>query len=402
MKTPSLPRASSPFFRPGTRALSRRTFLRAAGVGLSLPLLEAMQPVFASTAPAAPPRRMVLINKTLGLYAPDLFPKKTGRGFELTPYLQELAGGSSRITASDFTVFSGLSHPQAGGGHTSEASFLTAAPHSGTPAFRNTVSLDQRVAPRIGAQTRYPFLALSTNKLSASWTRNGVQVPPDKDPAVVFRRLFVTGTSEEIREQEQQLRDGHSILDTVRAETVALQSRVGAGDRERLDQYFSAVREVEGRLKSAEAWLRRSKPKVEANPPEEYPDSADVVGRTQMLFDLVHLALQTDSTRLVTLAIDAAQIGVPPVPGVDESGHNLSHHGQDPAKIKKLRILERAELKVLHGFLTKFKESPEAGSSLLDRTMVLYGSNLGNASSHDPRNLPILLFGGGFKHGQYL
>jgi hypothetical protein len=355
-----------------------------------------MLPAFARAA-AAPPRRMVLINKALGLHAPDFFPQQSGRDFELTPYLREFAE-----FRRDFTVFSGLSHPEAGSGHATEANFLTAAPGSGTATFRNTASLDQFVAERVGGQTRHPFLALSSHNASLSWTRNGVQVPPDKDPATVFRRLFITGTAEEIREQERQLRDGHSVLDSVRAETAALQRRVGAGDRDRLDQYFTAVREVEGRLKNAEAWSRQPKPKVQAPPPGPYPDASDVVGRTQMLLDLAHLAVQTDSTRLVTFAIDAATIGVPPIPGVNETCHVCSHHGQHPAKIEQLRLIERAELKVLHGFVAKLKGSNEAGGNLLDHTMVLYGSNLGNASSHDPRNLPILLFGGGFKHGQHL
>jgi len=385
-----------PSLRLSVRPLPRRAFLRAAGVGFSLPLLDAMLPAFARGAAATPPRRMALINKALGLHAADFFPQKSGRDFELTPYLREFAE-----FRRDFTVFSGLSHPGAGGGHSSESSFLTAAPHSGTAAFRNTISLDQLVAGRIGAQTRHPFLAFGTHSGSLSWTRNGVQVPADKDPATVFRRLFITGTAEEIREQERQLRDGHSILDSVRAETAALQGRVGAGDRDRLDQYFTAVREVEGRLKNAEAWSRQPKPKAQAQPPGQYPDTSDIVGRTQMLLDLAHLAVQTDSTRLVTFAIDVDG-GVPPIPGVNETRHVISHHGQDPAKIEQLRLIERAELQVLRGFLAKLKESNEAGGALLDQTMVLYGSNLGNASAHDPRNLPILLFGGGFKHGQHL
>ena len=386
MNTPHLP----------TAALSRRAFLRSTGVGLSLPFLEAMLPRFARGAEAAPPRRMVLINKALGLHAPDFFPEKAGRDFELSPYLKPFAD-----LRGDFTVFSGLSHPEAGGGHSSESSFLTAAPHAGTPAFRNTISLDQLIAEQIGAQTRHPFLAFGSHSGSLSWTRNGVQIPPDKDPATVFRRLFIAGTPEEIREQERQLRDGHSILDSVREETAALQRRVGSGDRDLLDQYFTAVRDVEKRLQTAESWSHKPKPQVQAPPPGEYPDASDIVGRMSMMLDLAHLALQTDSTRLITFAIDVDG-GVPPIEGVKESRHNLSHHGQDPAKIEQLRRIELAELQSLNAFLTKLKSTGEPGSPLLDHTQVLFGSNLGNASSHDTRNLPVLLFGGGFKHGQHL
>ncbi len=363
---------------------------------MSLPLLDAMLPAFAKEPMTSQPRRMVLINKALGLHGPDFFPRQSGRDFELTPYLKEF-----EELRGDLTVFSGLSHPEAGGGHSSEQSFLTSAPHAGTPAFRNTVSLDQLVAEQIGHQTRHSFLALGSHTGSLSWTRNGVQIPADKDPATVFRRLFITGTPDEIREQEQQLRDGSSILDSVREETTALQRHVGPGDRDRLDQYFSAVREVEKRLQIAESWSHKPKPVVNAEVPGDYPDSSDIVGRMSMMLDLTFLALQTDSTRLVTFAIDVDG-GVPPIEGVRESRHNLSHHGQDHSKIEQLRRIELAELKVLSGFLTKLKSNSEVDGRLLDRTQVLFGSNLGNASSHDTRNLPVLLFGGGFKHGKHL
>jgi hypothetical protein len=376
--------------------LSRRAFLRATGVGLALPLLDAITPAFGRSASAAPPRRMVLINKALGLHSEDFFPRSAGRDFELSPYLQEFAA-----LRSDFTVCSGLSHPESGGGHSSEASILTGAPHAGTPAFRNTISLDQLAAEKAGAQTRHAFLAFGSHSGSLSWTRNGVQIPPDKDPAAVFRRLFIDGTPAQRREQERQLRNGHSILDIVRAETATLQRAVGSGDRERLDQYFTAVREVENRLQNAGAWANQPKPQVAAPPPGPLPNGADILGRTKMLLDLTHLALQTDSTRIVTFSIDVDG-GVPPIEGVNESRHVISHHGQNPDKIEQLRLIERAELKVLSGFLSQMKAGAEAGGSLLDRTMVLYGSNLGNASSHNTRNLPILLFGGGFKHGQHL
>lgn len=376
--------------------LSRRTFLRAAGVGVSLPLLDAMQPVFGQKSNEVRPRRMVLINKALGLHGPDFFPKQKGRDFEWTPYLKEFAS-----LREDVTVFSGLSHPESGGGHSSEQSFLTAAPHSGTPAFRNSISLDQLVAEQIGSETRHSFLALGSHSGSLSWTRNGVQIPADKDPATVFRRLFITGTPQEVRDQEQQLKDGNSILDSVREETASLQRRVGPGDRDRIDQYLSAVRDVEKRLQNAQSWASKPKPSVHAEVPGDYPEGSDIVGRMRMMLDLTYLALQNDSTRLVTFAIDVDG-GVPPIEGVKESRHNLSHHGQDPAKIDQLRRIEFAELQALKDFLIKLQNNGEAGGRLLDQTQVLFGSNLGNASSHDTRNLPIMLFGGGFKHGQHL
>jgi len=379
------------------RPLSRRTLLRAGGVVLGLPLLEAMAPMAraAGDAPTAP-RRMVLINSCLGFYGPDFFPAEPGRDYTLSPYLRELADWRG-----DFTVISGLAHPDVGSGHASEASYLTSAPHANSPSFRNTISLDQVAAEHVGPVVRYPYLALGTILGSLSWTRNGVQIPSDKDPGKVFRRLFIAGTPEEIRSQERLLHEGQSVLDSVRSETSSLQGRVGAEDRDRLDQYFTAVRQVEKRLLTAATWVHRAKPRVSAQPPGPVADQGDIVGRVGPMYDLIHLALQTDSTRIVTLSIDQNG-GVPPIPGVTEGYHPLSHHGMDPAKITQLRLIERAEIRTLGELLSKLKGSAEPGGTLLDSTMVLYGSNLGNASSHDPSNLPILLAGGGFAHGQHL
>ena len=202
---------------------------------------------------------MVLACSCLGLYGSAFFPKETGRGYTLSPYLAELAE-----FRDEFTVFSGLSHPDMGGGHPSEASFLTSAPHASSPAFRNTISLDQVAAEHVGPDVRHPYLALATNQGGLSWTRNGVQIPSDKDPGQLFRRLFIAGTPDEIEARERLLQEGHSILDSVRAETAGLQRRLGAGDRGSLDQYFTTLREVEHRLQNSEAWVRKPKPRVDA------------------------------------------------------------------------------------------------------------------------------------------
>jgi hypothetical protein len=400
MNDPLVAKGTDPMSHPIRRPLSRRMLLRAGCVVLGLPLLEAMRPMARARAAAdlpPRPRRMVLINACLGLYGPDFFPAETGRDYTLSPYLRELAD-----RRGDFTVMSGLSHPEVGGGgHTSEASFLTAAPHPSSPSFRNSISLDQLAAEHVGPVVRHPYLALGTIQGSLSWTRNGVQIPSDKDPGQVFRRLFIAGTPEEVRAQERLLQEGRSVLDSVRAETSALQRRVGDEDRDRLDQYFTAVREVEKRLVTAATWVHRPKPRVTAEPPGPVAPPADIVGRVAPMYDLIRLALQTDSTRIVTLSIDQTG-GVPPISGVTDGYHPLSHHGMDPEKIDQLRLVERAELRALAGLLRQLKETAEPGGSLLDSTMVLYGSNLGNASSHDPSNLPILLAGGGFAHGQHL
>jgi hypothetical protein len=253
----------------------------------------------------------------------------------------------------------------------------------------------------MGAETRYGYLALSTGGNSLSWSRGGVRIPADDRPSSVFARLFLEGTADEMRGQVQKLKDGQSILDTVRGDARRLERELGPQDRTKLDEYFSSVRELEGRLTKAEEWTNKPKPKVDAPPPRDIVDRADFAGRSKLMYDLVHLALATDSTRLITLMITGTNL-VPPIPGISTDWHNLSHHGLDGQKIEQLKIIEQAEMKLLAELLGNLKRTREEGDTLLDRTMVLYGSNLGNSSSHDTRNMPILLAGGGFRHAGHL
>ncbi len=381
-----------------THQLNRRSFLRAAGITLALPALEAFAPLTRAAASAGPIRRLVACCTTLGIHGENLFPKQAGRGFELTPYLEPL-----KEFRNDLTVFSGVSHPEVDGGHSSEASFLSAAPHPGASSFRNTISLDQLVLEKLPPATRFSSLVLNTGNggVGLSVSRSGVKVPADYKPSEVFKKLFVNGTAKEVALQSDRLRDGQSIMDTVAGDAKRLSARVTARDREKLDDYFTTVREVEQRLKLAEEWAKRPKPAVSVPPPTDVQNAADFVARTRLMFDLAHLALQTDSTRVITVAI-AGHNSVPPVPGITIDWHNLSHHGKDPEKLAQLRVIELEQMKLLAGFLAKLKASKEAGSDLLANTSVLYGSNLGNASSHDTRNMPMLLAGGGFKHGQHI
>jgi hypothetical protein len=289
-----------------------------------------------------------------------------------------------------------------GPSHDSIYSFLTAAPHPELRAgFRNTVSLDQFAASHLGGETRFASLALSCEGFSLSWTRSGAIVPSSAWPSSVFAQLFLEGRPEEVAAQRRRLRDGQSILDTVRDQARALEAGLGGGDRDKLDEYFTSVRELEQRLATAEKWSKVPKPKVAAKPPQNVTSAADLVGRARVWFDLIHLALQTDSTRLVTLLLLGTSL-VPPVKGVTLGHHDLSHHGKDPNKIEQLKKVELEELAALRDFLKKLKGTREEGVSLLDRTMVFFSSNLGNASTHATNNLPVLLAGGGFKHGQHL
>lgn len=377
------------------RALNRRTFLRSGGVGVALPFLNAMLPSRAEAA--APPRRLVTICASLGLYAPNLYPSDPAAGLAATPYLDALAEHRDHLT-----LFSGLSHPEQAGanGHSSEVTWLTCARHPGMGGFRNTISVDQFAAERLGSETRMPSLTLSTSgQTGQSYTRGGVMVPASSQPSRVFAKLFLDGNAGEVEAQVRRMREGRSVLDTVGAEARRLGAGMGAADRETLDEYFTSVRELEQRMVKAEAWAKKPKPKVDATAPKDIPNESDLIGRMRLLLELIPLALQTDSTRLVTVLIQGRN-DVPPVDGVSIDHHNLSHHGQDPVKIEQLRRVEEAEMKALAGLLTSLRAKGEAGGTLLDHTMVLFGSNLGNANSHDWRNLPILLAGGGFKHGR--
>ncbi len=376
----------------------RRRFLKGLGVGLALPLLDAFLPRRLQAANEQTPKRLVCICTSLGLHAPSLFPKVTGNDYESTPYLKLM-----EEHRRDFTLFNGLSHPDQSGadGHSSGITWLTSAPHPGLAGFRNTISIDQVIAERVGLETRYSSLQLSTDGSSQSFTRSGIMIPGERSPAKMFAKLFLNGSAEERATQVQNLREGRSIMDAVLEEARQFGRRVGKEDHEKLEEYYSSVREMEQRLATAEEWVNKPKPQVDAQPPEDIKESKDLIGQMELLFQLIPLAMQTDSTRLITVMIQGRN-DVPPVPGVSIDHHNLSHHGQDEEKIRQLQLVEEAQFRSLEKLLTAMKKKTEGEHRLLDNTAIVFGSNLGNANAHDTTNLPILMAGGRFKHGQHL
>jgi hypothetical protein len=385
-------------------AVSRRRFLQGAGVALSLPMLDVMLPRSARAATAAPnasPRRMFGICNNLGL-RPDLFfPSGTGRDYKASPYLELLAAHRE-----DFTVISGVSHPNVDGGHPSDISFLTAAPHPASSSFRNTISLDQYVAERIGTLTRFPSLTLAVNGAvrSLSWTGTGVAIPPEERASDVFNQLFLQGTPEQVQAQIHRLDTGRSILDTVADQSKELQRDVSAGDRSRLEQYFTSVRDLEHRLRESREWERKPKPVVSSAAPVEPAGPAQYMDKLKAMYDLARLAFETDSTRSITLMLNSIGTPVVTIAGetITDSYHNLSHHGKTDEKLAQLKVLDEWHMKLLAKLFTDLKAVNEGGESLLDRTMILYGSNLGDANAHSTINLPTLFAGGGFRHGQHL
>jgi hypothetical protein len=371
--------------------MNRRHFLHATGAFLALPLLG-------RAAEKLPPRRLVAVHVPLGMMPQFFFPKA---GETSSPYLDLLAAHRGQ-----FTVFSGLSHPGVDGNHHAGQCFLTGAPHPGQPTFRNSLSLDQLAAEQIGLENRFPSLSLTVKNGdhyadSLSVSRSGVGIPAEASPRRLYRNLFVAGTPEEKAATMRRIEAGGSVLDLVLDKATRLEKSVAPEDRARLDQYFQSVRELEGRLQRSIAWENRPKPKVDYPEPKDITDANEVIAKSALMFDLIHLALQTDSTRVVTLSLSTFSV-VPHVPGVKSETHGLTHHGNEPEKIAELRRIEEAQLGAFARLLQLLAETKETGGSLLDCTQVLYGSCLGNANSHSNQNLPVILAGGGFKHGKHL
>ncbi|MCX7414311.1 MAG: DUF1552 domain-containing protein [Planctomycetia bacterium] len=381
--------------------LPRRELLRAAGAGIGLPLLDAMLPgglrrVRASDPAAAPPRRLVAIHVPLGMMPQFFFPAKDAAD-QSSPYLDLLAEHRG-----SFTVCSGLSHPEVGGNHHAGQCFLTGAPHPGQPTFKNSQSLDQLAAETIGLNTRFPFLALAVAKSdpygsASAVSRAGVAIPPEPSPKKLYRALFVGGTPDERAATLRRIEAGGSVLDLVLDKKARLEKAVAPEDRARLDQYFSSVRDLEQRLARSIEWEHRPKPAVEYPEPNDIADATKVIEKSKLMFDLVRLALETDSTRVITLSLSTFSV-VPHVPGVKTETHSLTHHGNEPEKIAELKKIEEAQIHAFAGFLRQLRSASEAGGTLLDHTQVLYGSCLGNANSHSNENLPIILAGGGYRH----
>ena len=372
------------------RHLSRRALLRGAGISLGLPLLDAMTPAFAAVPESRTAKRFVGVSMALGLHNPNLVPETAGRDYKPSRYLTSL-----QDLRRNFTVVSGSSHPGVTGGHTAEGSIFSACPNQRGATSRNTISLDQLMAKHLGHETRFPSLVLNTNsQTSPSYTENGSMIPAENSAMRLFTRLFVNDSPAEQDRQAELIRRGRSVMDVVGIEAKSLQRELGAADRDKLDAWFTSIRELEQRLVANEEWIHRPKPKVAMKPPTNIPRDNEVAV-DGIFLDIVHMALATDSTRFVTLHITGNS--VQGIEGVDESYHNLSHHGMDDEKLAQLAIVEQGVINQWGGFLRKLK-----ADKMLDETMVILTSNLGNASSHDNKNMPMLFAGGGFKHGQHL
>jgi len=374
--------------------ISRRQFIRAGGALLALPSLESL------AAPRTPtPSRMVLVCTGFGLYGPSFFPVKGGEDYEPSEYLKVLGDLRGR-----YTVFSGISHPEIGGDHASESCFLTGAKHPTGSNFRNSVSLDTVASRHVGNATRFPLLTLGTDdSYPLTHTASGAGVIGTSRPSQVFARLFLAGNANEVAQEIARLKRGESLLDHMGDRLTSLKSRLGVHDRQQLADYTESVRDMEKQLHADEEWVNKPKPKPPAGEtaPSDNLDKSDFLGRIRVMLHLITLALRSDSTRVASLMIKGLE-GTPKIPGVTQDHHGLSHHGMNPGKLEELRTLEKAEMGVFRDFLVSLREIKDGAGSLLDQTQVLLGSNLGDASGHGTSNLPILLAGGGFRHGRHV
>ena len=377
-------------FRP-----DRRRFLSAAGGSLVLPVLESLAPRSALGArePDGSLQRLVCVGTYLGFYQPDFFPARTGRAYEGSPVLAPIEPHREQ-----FTVLSGLDHRGRNGHHGWKAWMSGSATGS--------ISLDQLVAARVGSQTRFDSLQLTCGSPPAearmSFTREGVALPMIGRPSVLYGTLF-RSASDSAR-IEYLLASNRSVLDGVTAEARALERAVTASDREKLGEYFAAIRSVEKSLHKQRLWLDRPVPKVEYPLPEFDPVAPDLALECEsVMYDLMALALTTDSTRVATFLIPGwSQVFEIDGRRLSAGYHGLSHHGNDPGRIADYNLVGIEHVKRFGRFLDKLKAAKDVfGRPLLDSTAVIFGSGMGDANTHDNSNLPTVLAGGGFRHGRH-
>ena len=391
--------------------LSRRHFLRGCGTAIALPLMEAMSPMFASGNATPKPRRSVFVYIPNGVNGMAWQVTKAGRGYDLSASLKPL-----EKHREDFTVFSGLFHPNGlGQAHVCADTWLTGAKIDAQSArqYHNTISCDQVMAEVTSKYTRFPSLELSinsgtgqpNNSTTLAFSRDGVPLPAEDSPRNIFNRLFGEET-DGVAAQRLRLTKRRSVLDDVLDDANTLRARLGVTDRAKLDEYLHSVRDIEQRTERLDAWLDVPKPKVDGAPFLREISKAQAGEYWRTMFDLIVLALRTDMTRVVTYmnGSEGNGLAIPEI-GITQSRHNLSHHNGDPEILARLAHSDAFIMQQFAHFLDRLQAEKEEGETLLDRTMVLFGSGMSYGHSHSNSNLPILLAGGkglGLKHGQHI
>ncbi len=389
--------------------MNRRQVLRGAGVSVALPLLDCMLAPSTSWGreqPRTPAKRSVFLYIPNGVNTLTWQIKQAGQDYEFTGPLKSLERHRSVVTP-----ISGLHHPLViGKHHNCDKVWLTGAnvPADGG-AFRNSVSADQLIAEVQAEETRFASLELAIEGHSLAWSRDGIQVPAERNTVNVFNMLF--GVEKESKESiRRRLTRRGSILDMVAEDAQRVNRQLGHEDRSKLDEYLTAVRQVEQRTQRADAWLNIPKPKLSEQEAAHLNRKLDmsVVAEYQRLFyDLMVMALRTDSTRVITCMIgsESHSGGIPDI-GISQTRHGLSHHNGDPEQLRRLTQTDTFLVEQFSYFLDQLQNYQEAdGQSLLDTTQILWGSGMAYGHSHGNANLPTILAGGkglGYKHGQHV
>jgi Protein of unknown function (DUF1552) len=394
--------------------LDRRTFLRGAGVALSLPLLDSMLPAFLTTraVAAARARRFAVVYFPNGLYMPNWEPKVDGTAWEVTPILKPLAALREQVV-----IVSGLTHQPAvslpgegSGDHVrASAAFLTGVRPKRTegPDIHAGMSLDQIVAQELGKETPLDSLelCLESNDLAGAceagyscayantlaWRTETTPLPMENDPRLVFERMFGDTDSTTREARLAQIRQDRSILDRLREDVARLSKTLGPGDHRKLDQYLDAIRDVERRIQKAEARSAVELPHFER--PVGIPATFDEHAR--LMFDLQVLAFQSDTTRVTTMML-ARETSQRPYPelGISDGHHGLSHHGGDAEKIEKVSKINAFHVTQFAYFLERLKATADGDGCLLDNSVILYGCGLSDSNSHLHTDLPVIVAGG--------
>ncbi|EDM28059.1 hypothetical protein LNTAR_11921 [Lentisphaera araneosa HTCC2155] len=375
---------------------NRRRFLKnSAGALMLLPFLE----VDAQTNKETIPKRMVTVANFYGLMPHLFFPKKTGQNYEMTRLLKPMAE-----LRKDFSILNGLDHGM-NAGHHSTKYFLSGIPLDQINNYKEAnISVDQKAALHVGSATRYPSLVLGCKTNSQnyiSWTKHGSQIRPISDLEQLYNLLFTAPNAQAKKKIKTNMMSKESILDLVYDQAKSFSNQLGKNDQEKLDQYFTSVRELEGKVAQSKLWLNKAKPRTNYQLPQ---DTNNMTLKQQMplFYDLMTLALQTDSTRVISLSFHSLGNAYGGIPGVKNEYHALSHHGKVNARIDELALIESSMIEEFGRFLKKLKDIKEPnGRTMLDNTMALFGSGMSNGNSHSNKNLPIILAGGGFKHGGY-
>ena len=387
--------------------LTRRHMLRGLGATIALPLLDCMTPLRAALTTPVKPRRSVFIYIPNGVNVLTWQITKAGRDYEFSTPLKSLEKHRANLTP-----ISGLHHPNGiGQAHECQKVWLTAAKVSQEGgAFRNTVSADQLMAEVTAPQTRFGSLELSISRgpTTLAWSRDGVPLPADDNPKSVFNRLFGAEVGG-IDVQRRRLGRRHSVLDVVFDDAKTLRKNLGGDDRTKLDEYLHAVREVEVRTERLDSWLKVPKPKVDSATTANLTrnvSKSEAGDYYRTMYDLIVLALRTDMTRVVTYMSGSESQGLAiPEIGIPQTRHELSHHNGDPEQMARLSRSDAFITEQFAYFLDQLQVIKDGEESLLDRTMVLFGSGMAYGHSHGNANLPTILAGGkslGLKHGQHI